>query len=276
MVRPSTRRDAARWLRQKFEVSERRACRVVGLHRSTNRYVAKRGDNEELRKAIIEVAHAQPRFGYRRVHWSVRRMGFEVGLRQVRRIYAEQGLSVRRRLRRRLKPALRRPMTPATKPNERWSMDFVHDQLADGRCFRVFAVVDDFTRESVVLAVGMSLTSADIAVALREAMLERGKPERVGCDNGPEFRSGHFQRWAATQGIDLQFIDPGKPMQNAFVESFNGRFRDECLSVSWFLSLADARRRIAAWRDTYNEWRRHGSLGNTSPKEFRLAFSQAA
>ena len=127
-------------------------------------------------------------------------MGFEVGLRQVRRIYAERGLSVRRRLRRRLKPALRRPMTPATKPNERWSMDFVHDQLADARCFRVFAVVDDFTRESVVLAVGVSLTSADIAVALREAMLERGKPERLGCDNGPEFRSGHFQRRARDAG----------------------------------------------------------------------------
>ncbi len=173
MVRPSARREAATLLREKFGVSERRACRVVGLQRSTFRYQAKRDELPGLRKAIIDTAHKRPRFGYRRVLWSVRRQGFEVGVRRVRRIYAEEGLGVRRRLRRRIKPSVRKPKTPATRPNERWSMDFVHDQLADGRCFRVFGVVDDFTRESVALVPGVSLTSADVAVALARAIPAR-------------------------------------------------------------------------------------------------------
>lgn len=155
-------------------------------------------------------------------------------------------------------------------------MDFVHDQLADGRCFRVFGVVDDFTRECVALVPGVSLTSADVAVSLARAIAARGRPESLVCDNGPEFRSAHFQRWAAAQGIELQFIQPGKPTQNAFAESFNGRFRDECLGVSWFHSFADARRQIAAWRRRYNERRPHSALGMVTPREFRLAHLEAA
>jgi len=190
------KREAALWVRTRFGVSERRACRIVGLHRSTLRYAAKDDGTARLRKAIIKVAHDKPRYGYRRVLLSVRAHGFDVGIRRVRRIYAEEGLGVRRRLRRRLKPIVRRPMSPTVRPNQRWSMDFVHDQLADGRCIRDFAVIDDFTRESVALVVGGSLTSADVAVALAKSMAKRGAPESLVCDNGPEFRSAHMQRSA--------------------------------------------------------------------------------
>lgn len=263
-------------LRQEFGVSERRACRVVGQQRSTQRYVSRQLELPGLREAIREVAHEQPRYGYRRVHWQIRQRGFGIGQRRVRRIYAEEGLSVRRRRRRRLKPVARRPMSLPARPGQRWSMDFVHDQFADGRCFRVFAVVDDFTRESVVMVAGVSLTSADAAVALCKAILERGRPDALVCDNGPEFTSSYFEQWAARQGIEVQFIEPGKPMQNAFAESFNGRFRDECLNTNWFESLADARRLISAWRKHYNERRPHGSLGNLPPSTFHRAWLQAA
>ena len=263
-------------LRAQFGVSERRACRVVGQSRSTQRYRPRDTEPKGLREAILKVAHEHPRYGYRRVHWSVRQKGFEVGQRRVRRIYAQEGLNVRRRRRKRLKAVTRQPLTLPSRPGERWSMDFVHDQLADGRCFRVFGVIDDFTRENVVLVAGTSLTSVDAAVALRRAIEERGCPRRLVCDNGPEFTSRHFQQWAARLGIALQFIEPGKPMQNGFAESFNGRFRDECLNVHWFTSLADARRRIASWRAHYNERRPHSALGNSTPNEFRLAWKQAA
>ena len=276
MVRPSARREAVELLRQRFDVSERRACRVVGQQRSTQRYEPKQLELPGLRETIREVAHEQPRYGYRRVHLEVQARGFEVGQRLVRRIYAQDGLSVRRRRRRRLKPVARRPMTMPTRPNERWSMDFVHDQLGDGRCFRVFGVIDDFTRESVALVAGVSLTSADAVVALARAVADRGRPNALVCDNGPEFTSSHFQKWAARFGIELQFIQPGKPMQNAIVESFNGRFRDECLNTHWFSSLAEARRVIAGWRAHYNERRPHSSLGNLSPFSFHQAWRQAA
>jgi putative transposase len=137
-------------------------------------------------------------------------------------------------------------------------------------------VGDDFTRENVVLRVGVSMTSADAAVALAQAIAERGRPKVLVCDNGPEFTSSHFQKWAARLGIEIQFIEPGKPMQNAFAESFNGQLRDECLNVHWFESMADARRTIAAWRSHYNERRPHGSLGNLTPADFHQAWLQAA
>jgi len=225
---------------------------------------------------VREVAHQHPRYGYRRVHWSVRRQGHQVGETKLRRIYAEEGLSVRRRRRRRLKPVARRPMATPTRPGERWSIDFVHDQLSDGRRIRIFAAVDDFSRENVVLKVGTSLTGSDVAIALMRAFREHGIPKALNLDNGPEFTSDYFQKWAARFGIELQFIEPGKPMQNAFAESFNGRFRDECLNAHWFDSLNQARHLIDEWRDHYNHERPHGSLGDLTPSQFHQAWEQAA
>ena len=276
MVRPSARREATRLLQSEFGVSERRACRVMGQSRSAFRYKPRRGDDDELRVAVREAAYALPRDGYRRVHLTMREQGFKVGQRRVRRIYREEGLAVRRRRRRRLKPVVRRPMELPSRPVERWSMDFVHDQLSDGRIIRVFAVIDDFTRECVAMKVGTSLCSSDVAGELFRAIQERGRPDRLVCDNGPEFTSAHFQKWAARLGIEVQFIEPGRPMQNAFAESFNGRFRDECLNLHWFESLAHARRQATAWREHYNHSRPHSGLGYLKPSEFREAWIQAS
>ncbi len=270
MVTPAARKAVVRWLREKYGVSERRACRLCGQHRSTQRYPSARTEPEGLRQAIRDAAYKHPRFGYRRVHWLVRREGLQVGQRRVRRLYREEGLTVRRRRRKRLKRVVREPATPAAQPNDCWSMDFVHDQLADGRCYRVFAAVDDFTRESVAIAVATSLPASKVTQVLDEAIRKRGRPRRIVCDNGSEFTSLWFMQWAARHGIDIQFIQPGKPTQNAFAESFNGRFRDECLNTNWFWHLPHARRTIADWQHHYNDSRPHSSLGQRTPTEYRL------
>lgn len=257
-------------------LSERRACRLVGQCRSGMRYESRRTDETNLRDEVREVAHEYPRYGYRRVHWCMRQRGFIIGETRLRRIYSQEGLSVRRRRRRRLKTVARRPMSLPSQPGERWSMDFVHDQLGDGRRIRVFAAVDDFTRTSVAMKIGTSLTGADVSASLTQAFLEHGVPKSITVDNGPEFTSDYFQRWAARFGIELQFIDPGKPMQNAFAESFNGRLRDECLNLHWFGSLMEARHLIEDWREHYNNHRPHGALNNMTPSQFHQAWKQAA
>ncbi len=271
-----SRREAVGWTIEEFEVSQRRACRVLGQHRSTQRRVPCRGEVKGLRKAIRQVAYKHPRYGYRRVHLGIRKKGFDVGQHLVRRMYREEGLAVRRRLRKRLKAIVRRPMAAPQKPGVRWSMDFIHDQLEDGRCIRIFGVIDDFSRESTALKVGTSMTSVDAVLALDRAIQRFGCPKALGCDNGPEFRSDYFQAWAARRGIEIQFIQPGKPTQNAFAESFNGRFRDECLNVNLFRTLTDARSIVAAWRTHYNERRPHSSIGNISPSTYRRNVARAA
>ena len=260
------------WVQEHFSVSERHACRVFGLPRSTRRYVSRRTEPPELREALRESAYAHPRFGYRRVHWLLERRGFAVGQRRVRRIYREEGLTVRRRKRKRFKRIVREPATLPRRPGERWSMDFVHDQFENGRWYRVFTAVDDFTRESVALHAGTSLPSAKVTEVLDQAMATRGRPKRIVCDNGSEFTSLWFMQWAARHGIDIQYIQPGKPTQNAFAESFNGRFRDECLNTHWFSTLPQARYIIAAWQHHYNVERPHGSLDRQTPEELRLTY----
>lgn len=274
-MKPVARREMVGWIRAEFGVSERRACRLMGLCRSVARYESRRKDEPELRKAVRDAALSKPRNGYRRVHLDVRSKGFIVGQRRVRRIYREEGLAVRRRRRKRLKPVVRQPKVMATRPVQRWSMDFVHDQLVDGRTIRIFAVVDDFTRECVAMKVGTSLCSSDVAIELFKAIEERGRPDALVCDNGPEFTSTHLQQWAARLGIELQFIEPGKPTQNAFAESFNGRLRDECLNLHWFESLRGARQEAAAWRHAYNHSRPHSSLNYQTPHDFHQAWKQA-
>ena len=276
MVTPAARKEGAHWLMRRFTISERRACRLTGSVRSTQRYRSRRQEPEGLREAIREVAFQHPRYGYRRVHWVVVRDGHRTGMCRLRRMYREEGLTVRRRRRKRLKAVVRRPMTPPTSPGQRWSMDFVHDQLADGRRFRVFTAVDDFTCKSVVLRVGTSLPSSCVTLALEHAMQAHGVPEVLVCDNGPEFTSLEFMKWAACHRIDVQHIQPGKPMQNAFCESFNGSFRDECLNTTWSASLPEARRRIEAWRTEYNTERPHSSLGNQTPNQFERTWRAAA
>jgi len=253
-------------------MSERRACKLVGLSRSVWRYRSQRSEPEGFRTRMLELAARWPRFGYPRIHVMLRREGFAVNRKRTYRIYREEKLQVRRRKRKkRAGSAPREALLLPEQPHQRWSMDFVSDRVQDGRAFRVLAVVDDFTRTSVTLEAATSFPGEHVGRALDRAAAKYGWPSVIVCDNGPEFRSNALDRWAYERGVALHFIDPGKPVQNAFAESFNGKFRDECLSQTWFTSLGHAQREIASWRDLYNNKRPHGSLGWKTPVEAERA-----
>jgi putative transposase len=248
-------------------LTERQACRYTGFSRSSQRYASRRADPVALRERLLTLATLKPRWGYRRLHWRLCREGFAVNRKRIYRLYREAGLVVRRRRRKRV-AVPRQPIAAPQAPNQRWSMDFVSDALGSGRKFRCFTVVDDFTRENVALDVQHSFTGADVGDALDRAIAGRTRPATIVCDNGPEFTSQALDQWAHDRGILLDFIAPGKPVQNAFIESFNGRLRDECLNETWFVSLWDAQRTIASWRAEYNSDRPHGSLQDLAPTEF--------
>ena len=228
-----------------------------------------------MRERLRTLAMARRRFGYRRLAVLLRREGERINDKRVYRIYREEGLMVRRRRRKRLAVARVPRPAPPTRPNERWSMDFTRDTLAAGRCFRTLNVVDDFTRECLAIEVDTSLPGMRVCRVLDRIAAERGRPAELLMDNGPEFTSVALDAWAAQRGVRLRFITPGKPTENAFVESFNGRFRDECLNENWFLDLRDARRTIAAWREDYNHVRPHGSLGGLPPAIFNKGWLAA-
>ena len=254
-------------------MSERRSCRLMRVWRATHRYKSKRKDAGALRQRLRELAAEYPRYGYWRLYRKLRREGTIVNHKRVYRLYCEEGLSVRKRPRKRLGRA-RVPASVPIAPNVRWSMDFVSDSLADGRKLRVFNVVDDYSREALIMEVDTSIGGQRVARLLDEQAAIRGAcPQSIVCDNGPEFISHALDQWAEEHGVKLEFIQPGKPVQNCFIESFNGRFRDECLNENWFVSLADARRIITAWKEQYNDVREHGSLGGLTPSEYARQWS---
>lgn len=248
-------------------MSERRACRVMGMARCSFRYRSRRRDWPELRARLLELAAARKRFGYERLHMLLRREGFAVNVKRVYRLYKEEGLSVRKRTRKRLKGCPRQDLQAPTKPNEQWAMDFTSDALADGRALRTLNVVDTFTRECLAIEVDTSLPGQRVARVLDRIIYDRGKPAVLVTDNGPEFASRAFDQWCYTRKIHHHFIQPGKPMQNGTCESFNGRFRDECLNEHWFRSLDEARRVAEAWRHDYNHRRPHSALQGRTPAE---------
>lgn len=261
------RRQVVTHLTAAFGVSERRACRTTGFARSSQRYRSTRPPRHELRARLHTLALLKPRWGYRRLHWLLRREGVVVNRKCVQRVYREERLSVRRRPRKRVSaPRIERP-TP-TRPNERWSMDFVRDTLGTGHAFRALTIVDDFTRESVAIEVNTSLPGERVVQVLERLAGTRGLPAGIVCDNGPEFAGQVLDQWAHRRGVALLFIQPGKPVQNAFAESFNGRLRDECLNATWFWTLAEARVTIETWRIEYNEARPHSGLADVPPSEF--------
>jgi putative transposase len=218
---------------------------------------------------IREIAHARPRFGFLRIWVLLRREGWRINHKRVRRLYRLEGLQLRMRVRRRKHAALHRGPAPAPMgPTERWSMDFVHDALADGRPFRVLTVVDQWSRQSPLLMVGTGMTGQRVGEALDFVLLGGPTPKSITVDHGTEFQSRALEDWAYRRGVQLDFIRPGKPVENAFIESFNGRLRDECLNVNQFTSIEDARAKIEAWRIDYNHHRPHGSLGHRTPVEF--------
>ena len=266
MVTATERRGAVQHAIETAEVSERRACRFTGVARSTLRYERTR-DDTALRTQLETLAVLKPRWGYRRLHWLLARDGWAVNRKRVQRVYREAGLTVRKRKRKRVSVA-RVPRSTPQAPNARWSIDFVHDTLGDGRAIRLLTVVDDFTRQSPVIAVDFHLPADRVTQLLEDAARETGLPTAIVCDNGTEFTSQAFDQWAHARGITLEFIRPGKPVENCFVESFNGRLRDECLNESWFVSLRDAQETIEAWRVDYNEARPHSGLGRRTPVEF--------
>ena len=246
--------------------SERRACRYTGFARSTYRYQPSRDDGA-LRARLETLAVVKPRWGYRRLHWLLVREGWQVNRKRVQRIYRAAGLEVRRRKRKQVALA-RIPRPTPQGPQQRWSMDFMHDTLGDGRAIRLFTVVDDFTRACPLIAVDVALPAARVITLLDQLAATMPLPAALVCDNGAEFTSQAFDQWAHQRGIALHFIRPGKPVENAYVESFNGKLRDECLNESWFVSLADAQRTVEAWRLAYNTARPHAGLDGRTPEEF--------
>jgi len=222
-----------------------------------------------LRLRIRELAHARPRFGYERIHTLLRREGWVVNHKRVRRLYRLEGLQVRMRVRRRKHLALHRGPAPrATALGQRWSMDFVHDQLLDGRAFRVLTTIDQWSRQSPVLEVGLSLTGKHVVAAFETAVAPSHLPQSITCDHGTEFTSKAVDAWAFYRGVALDFTRPGKPTDNGHIESFNGHLRDECLNVHQFLSIENARGVIEAWRQDYNAERPHSALGGLTPNAF--------
>ena len=269
MVTPAARREAATFFRDRYGLSERGACKAVSLSRSSYRYQrTERGDEPELRERLQELAGRFPRYGYRRLHVLLRREGHRINRKRTLRLYRDLGLQVRRKKRRRASQANRQPRPVPSVANEQWSIDFVSDSLADGRAYRTLNVLDDATRESLAIEVDTSIPALRVCRVLDRLIAERGAPARLVLDNGPEFTSVALDQWAYRHGVELAFIRPGKPIENAFVESFNGKFRDECLNLHWFTSLNDARHRIERWRGEYNHVRPHSSLDDLTPVEF--------
>ncbi len=273
MVTPAAERKAVAHLMAKHGMSERRACKAIGSCRMTIRYRSARPNDLALRKRMTELAQERRRFGYRRLHVLLKREGHGVNHKKLFRLYREEKLAVRRRGGRKRAIGTRAPMLAPLRPNERWSLDFVSDQLTDGRRFRILTIVDDCTRECLGLVADSSLSGLRVARELDRLIAERGRPKMIVSDNGSEFTSNAILAWADQAHIEWHYIAPGKPTQNAFIESFNGRLRDELLNETLFSSLPHARTMLKIWRADYNGSRPHSQLGWQTPTEFASTFN---
>ena len=276
MVTPAARREAAAYLQATYEMSERQACRAIGVDRSSVRYRVLRPDDGVLRERLKVLAQERRRFGYRRLHVLLRREGHVVNRKRVQRIYREEKLTVRRRGGRKRAIGTRAPIEVPLRPNERWSLDFVSDQMTDGRRFRILAVVDDCTRECLALVADTSLSGARVARELDTIIAWRGKPATIVSDNGTELTSNAILAWSERAGVRWHYIAPGKPQQNGFIESFNGRMRDEVLNETLFRSLPHVRVVLDAWRRDFNDERPHSKLGWMTPCAYAAALSGMA
>lgn len=270
MVTPGARREAVAYLRAGHAVSQRRACLVVEADRTSMRYRHLRGDAADVRARLRALSGERRRFGYRRLHVLLDREGIRMNHKKLRRLYALERLQLCRRGGRKRAIGTRAPMTLPQGPNQRWSLDFVSDTLTDGRRLRILAVVDDFTRECLCLVADTSISGKRVARELDALIARRGKPQTVVSDNGTELTSMAILTWSQNREVAWHCIAPGKPQQNAFVESFNGRLRDECLNETLFTSLAHARAVLAAWQRDYNEVRPHSALGGRPPASIML------
>ena len=271
MVTPAAHREAAGYLQSTYEMSQRRACRVIGTDRASVRYQATRPDDGALRERLKALAQERRRFGYRRLHVLLRREGHTVNRKRVQRLYREERLTVRRRGGRKRAIGTRRPMETPLAANQRWSLDFVSDQMTDGRRFRILTVIDNCTRECLALVADTSLSGRRVARELDAIIRQRGRPDTIVSDNGTEYTSNAILGWADDTGVGWHYIAPGKPQQNGHNESFNGRLRDELLNETLFRSLPHARAALEAWRRDYNEQRPHSKLGWMTPRDYASA-----
>ncbi len=268
MVAPAAKRQAVAHLQATLGMSERRACMVVGADRTSMRYRSCRADDGDLRSRLCELAQQRRRFGYRRLHILLRRDGITINRKKTQRLYREEGLTVRRRKGRRRATGSRAPAPVLALPNQRWSLDFVHDQFVTGRRFRVLNIVDDVTRECLRAVVDTSISGRRVVRELTDLIAERGRPKMIVSDNGTELTSNAVLAWSGDAGVEWHYIAPGKPTQNGFVESFNGRMRDELLNETLFFTVRQARSILARWVDDYNNERPHSSLGYATPAAF--------
>jgi putative transposase len=270
VVGAQAKREAAQTIESEYRISERRACQLLDFPRSTKRYLSTKDDDSEIRERICYWADKRKRFGSPRIHQMLLRDGFIVNHKRTERIYSEEGLSLRSKSkkRRKYKSEVRVPLKEAIEVNDVWAMDFVSDQFSYGGRFRSLTVVDIFSKLSPAIEVDRSLTGLRVTHALDRAIEEYGKPRVICVDNGPEFICLALDKWASNHGVELSFSRPGKPTDNAFIESLNGKFRDECLNMNWFLSLDMAKEIIEEWRREYNEERPHSSIEYLTPAEF--------
>ncbi|WP_373461816.1 IS3 family transposase [Sphingomonas sp. SORGH_AS_0879] len=274
LVTPAAKRQAVAHLQATLGMSERRACTVVGADRTSMRYRSCRADDGDLRSRLRELAQQRRRFGYRRLHILLRRDGITINRKKTQRLYREEGLTVRRRKGRRRATGSRAPASVLALPNQRWSLDFVHDQLVTGRRFRVLNIVDDVTRECLRAVVDTSISGRRVVRELADLIAERGRPKMIVSDNGTELTSNAVLAWSGDARIEWHYIAPGKPTQNGFVESFNGRMRDELLNETLFFTIGQARSILARWVDDYNNERPHSSLGYATPAAFAAGLEQ--
>nr|WP_087141672.1 IS3 family transposase [Brevundimonas diminuta] len=273
VVGPAAMRQAVAHLKAAFGVSERRACSIIKADRKSVRYRSCRQPDTALRERLRALAVERRRFGYRRLFVLLRREGEASGKNRIYRLYREEGLTVRKRRSRRRAIGTRAPILVEARPNARWSLDFVHDQFATGRRFRILNVVDDVTRECLAAIPDTSISGRRVARELTALIARRGRPAMIVSDNGTEFTSTAILAWAQDHGVDWHYIAPGKPTQNGFVESFNGRMRDELLNESLFFSLDHARQKVAAWALDYNTRRPHSSIGYLTPEAFAASLT---
>ena len=268
MVTPAVRRDAVAHLVEVYEMSERRACSAIGVDRSSVRYRTRSPDDAALRARLRELATERRRFGYRRLHVLLRHEGLVANRKRTQRLYREEGLTVRKRRGRKRAVGTRAPILTVAAPNARWSVDFVHDQLGDGRRLRIFNVVDDVTKECLAAVVDTSISGKRVARELTAIIARRGKPDLIVSDHGTEFTSNAMLQWTQAAGVAWHFIAPGKPMQNGICEAFNGRMRDELLNETLFFSLGHARAATDRWVADYNHRRPHSALGYATPAAY--------
>ena len=276
MVGPAAKREAVAHLQTVMDLSERRACQIVGADRKMVRYRSHRPPDTELRARLRDLANERRRFGYRRLFVLLRREGEPSGINRIHRLYREEGLCVRKRRARRKAVSTRAPILVEARPNARWSIDFVHDQFANGRRFRVLNIVDDVTKTCLGAIPDTSISGRRVAREMTAFVERHGRPGMIVSDNGTEFTCNAMLAWCRDNKIDWHFIAPGKPMQNGFVESFNGRMRDELLNETLFFDLDDARTKIAAWITDYNDERPHSALGYLTPAAYAATFTATA